>query len=743
MAEPQIIYRVAAHLSSKGDLAKAFKAKAQAVNALGSKFDAVSSKALAFGRDQVAAVGASAAAVAKFGAVAAGVGIGSGLAFAVAKGAQFNVGMEKAQNTIAGTLQLYNHSAGAVDQIGTNVKVAGAALQELNRIADSSPGEFQDISMMFQNMLPGARSTTGEMKRILALSQNLALFTPTLTGGDFMTSGAQMSRILTGSAGAEMDTWKRLAPVILDVGHAMEKTGSKEKVFGKDMVEANEKLTIAFNKLSSSDRLRLVEKAFERGGPALAKMYEESWEGASSSFISGWRKIAGAGTRPMFLSMKEALLKANKESGGFSKANQAALASGASIVGGIINKSFVKVLDAVGRGVSFLAENWQNVANSVYHGLQIGSGLIKAAFAFGFSRMVIGAGVLAASTAARAGVGATRGIVTGFKKTRAGIQHINGFAKSIGNVVDAVAGPNKIANALGIFTKIGTVFGAIASAGVVLVPMLLVAGVALGALSLVLVGVAGVAAYVASRWTELSASVRDAFADGTLTFRPVIISALLFWEKLKAIGHAFIGGASGADMARGAINGMVTVVDMLSTGVSTLARIAAFFLDMVSKAAKTYDVAKTMKQVSNPLSVSGFTSGLKSMVNYASEAGGGGAVAAAMARARGEVSFTDHLDSLSAKLYDAADRADAVGLKDLDFSQVDDLTKKVDDYAKALTAGDQEAKKKKGPAVNIGTLVQQFDLRGEDPDRAMVAWVEPIERLARAPGGSTLDMGGF
>ncbi len=43
-----------------------------------------------------------------------------------------------------------------------------------------------------------------------------------------------------------------------------------------------------------------------------------------------------------------------------------------------------------------------------------------------------------------------------------------------------------------------------------------------------------------------------------------------------------------------------------------------------------------------------------------------------------------------------------------------------------------------GKSIHIGTIVQIFDLRGEDPDRAMVAWVEPIERLARQQGASAI-----
>ena len=174
MAEPQIIYRVAAHLSSKGDLAKSMQQKAQAVGGLSMRFDSATAKVMAFGRANTQALTASTLAVGKYAAAAAGLAIGAGLGKAVKEGVLLNMNAESTRNTIAGTLQLMNHSAGAADQLGTNIKVAGAAMTALNKIADESPGELEHIQDLFKNMLPGARAATGEMKRILALTQNAA-----------------------------------------------------------------------------------------------------------------------------------------------------------------------------------------------------------------------------------------------------------------------------------------------------------------------------------------------------------------------------------------------------------------------------------------------------------------------------------------------------------------------------------------------------------------------------------------
>jgi hypothetical protein len=366
MAEPQITYRVAAHLSSKGDLAKSMGQKAAAIGGLSAKLDMASSRAMAFGRAQTQAMVGAASAIGKYSAAIGGMAVAGGLGMMVAKGAELNAGMEKATNTIAGTLQLFNHSAGAADQLGQNIKIAGAAMQMLNKIADDSPGEMRDVQTLFQNMLPGARSVTGEMGRIMNLTKSLAVFTPTL-GGDFGLVGAQMSRMLTGGAGAEMEVWRTLQVPILKAGQAMEQTGKKGKMIFAANQQEGEKLTQAFNKLSKEDRLRVVESAMKGGADDLAKMYAKSWEGASASAISSLRKIAGSVHQAHVRGDQERPHQGQRRRRGPRKGRpaEAAHCSGERF-GGLLAKGLVKVIGGIEQGATYLSNNWESVANTVY-----------------------------------------------------------------------------------------------------------------------------------------------------------------------------------------------------------------------------------------------------------------------------------------------------------------------------------------------------------------------------------------
>jgi hypothetical protein len=69
-----------------------------------------------------------------------------------------------------------------------------------------------------------------------------------------------------------------------------------------------------------------------------------------------------------------------------------------------------------------------------------------------------------------------------------------------------------------------------------------------------LVAVAGIAAYLVSKWDELSASIVKGFDDGTVTLKPLITAAMVLWEKLKKVGEALVGGATGGSMMQWAID---------------------------------------------------------------------------------------------------------------------------------------------------------------------------------------------
>ena len=96
------------------------------------------------------------------------------------------------------------------------------------------------------------------------------------------------------------------------------------------------------------------------------------------------------------------------------------------------------------------------------------------------------------------------------------------------------------------------------------------------------------------------------------------------------------------------------------------------------------------------------------------------------------------------KLEAAGQKAAAFDLKDLKPGDIEDWTKKADQMAKDLFAGDTDSKKgPKKAGVNIHNFNANIDLRNTDPDRMMVGLMEPARRMARMPDSSPFDRGGF
>lgn len=736
-----ITYRIGALLEAKGNLGARVNQQAKAVDALGARLTGATNKVASFGSSMLNSASSAALGYGKLATQIAAVSAAAGAAAFTKIGFTGNVGLEKMQNTIAGTLQLFGHSANHADRLGNNIKVAGAALMEIQNIADAAPGELQDIQMLFQNMLPGARAATGEMRRILDLSKNVALFTPTF-GVDFKTAGSQVSRMLSGGAGAEMETWRTLQPLILQAGLAMDKMGQKGKIFAKSLQGADpEKITQAFNKLQKEDRLALFEKALSTGGDELAAMYAKSWEGATASAISSSRKVAMGFGKPLFESTKKALVKAGEEGGVFSKARVMPMAAKAEAMGKLLAIPLERVLGYLERGVRYLQDNFNSVFNKMYHSFQIAGAVIKAAFAFGLAKMIAGAAIVSAAAVARAGTSAVRGIGGAYGATKKGITGVKNAAKSVKGFFGEFTGGSAISNSLGIFTMLGKVMGGIASSAIILIPLLIIGAAAFGVISLALLAVGGIAAYVASKWEELSASIVKGFQDGSITLRPLVVAALVLWERLKKVGEAFIGGYTGATMMQVAIGMATSVVEGLSSGVVILAKVAAGFLTILGKLANAYD------------SVFGESDG-KRIWNRQKELMGGGATwEDASKRAHSEFqngflsgpkTFGDEALGMADTLGKLANTVGAVNLKDLNPGEIEDWTKKAEQAAKDLFSGD--SKSGKGPkraAVSIGNAYFTVDLRNTDPDRMMVGLMDPIAKMARMPDSSPMDLPGF
>lgn len=735
------VYRLAAEMSTRGNLPAGVSAANKQLKTMQVNLGGITSSVSNLGRSIGSGAFQTAAAITKGAAGAGAAAAGAAAGMMAKSGLSANANAEAMRNTLAGTLQLYNHSAGAADQIGANIKVAAQAMRELNKIADSSPGELEDVSKMFQNMLPGARSVTGDMARIMRMTQNLALFTPTLTGGDFITSGSQMGRILTGSAGAEMDTWKRLAPVILDVGQKMDALTGKGKVFSESM-EAGEKLTLAFNKLSGGQRMALIEKAFERGGPALAAMYKQSWEGASATAISSGKKVVASVTAPIFARVKAAAIRHTSEDNSLLGANRTQkMMAVATSIGNLLAGPVDRALEKFSQGFRYVQENTYAVINRIYQGFQVAGGIIRGAAAFMLSRMIIGAGLMATAAAAQGAAGAVKGVSKAYGVTKEGIQSVRSASAHVSKFFQSFKG-GPITSAMTVVQKLSMGFSAVASAGLVLIPMLVVAGAALGALSLGLLAAGGIAAYIASKWSELTASISNGFATGAITVRPLVIAVLILWERMKKLGESFIGGISGATMMQGAINMATSAVNGLSEGVAVLAEIAATFLQVIAAVGKAGGWMNTARKGLGMGGLGGYKDVITGMTNWFVEKGAGGAVSSAieMRDGTGGRHWTDKTNDMADRLTAAAKSWRATDIKNINPNDItswtDSLTATITD---AFKSDDKEKKVKKGPSVAINNLYQNIDLRGEDPDRTYSALITPIENLARTPTASGMD----
>jgi hypothetical protein len=410
----------------------------------------------------------------------------------------------------------------------------------------------------------------------------------------------------------------------------------------------------------------------------------------------------------------------------------------ADTVGRLLERPFMRGVKMLEDTITYLDQNWKQVANTVYHAIQIGGAAIKTAFAVGTAKLIGGlalAGAGGAFSGLSKGVGAVRkGLAVTRPVAQKAADGVSGFlaALSFGN-------SRLFSVTTGLLPKmLGLAFA--------MAPLILLAGAAAFVFGGLAVIVGGIAAYVVSKWDEIAGSIRKGLEDGTITLRPLITAAMVLWEKMKAVGAAFLGGTTGADMMKGAINFATKAVEWLTSGVVLLLEGVAMFMEFV---ATSVDM---IKAITNPSGVAG---GMQDAVARTQEIMRTEGItdakrAAAIMRDReasgkyGEVSFSDRMRKTADGLRVAARAASDAGLKDLDFESIEQMTQKAEDNLKKLIGGDTpDTKTPKGHTTNIGTLNMNVDLREKDPDRLMRGLFEPIQNLARAPTASPYDGPGF
>jgi len=460
----------------------------------------------------------------------------AGMGAAVVSAVHFNKELENTQYAMATTLQLMDHSAdtfqkavdrglspgaAAAEQLGANLKVAEGTMDRLFRIAAKSPASFQQAQTMFSNMLPGARSVTGNMERIEELAKN-SLALGMVMGGDFQTTGAQMSRILTGGAGAEFETWKVLQKPILEAGKAA-------GYFGEQMA-MGQKLTQEFNQLSPEKRMELVEKATEKLGVA-TEAYGTTWAGLTSTIISDLQLIQKAFGKATFDKLKSRFKSLVGEGGVLDPEGETMrkLEFAASQIG----ERFADFIDAwVGRVIPYIeyvADNWPDIAARFQDAFDKGIRMAKMLLRFAAARAILGGGMMAAGKAG--------GMVGAAGK---------GIGKAHGTITKLIGNLGKLGGSAGSLAQLGPAIMGISSAALFAIPVLLVLGAAmLGAFAVV----GGAIAYFVSQWDEIVMS----FNNGTLTLAPLLDALEVAWSGFVRLGGALFGGTNAASSLQSVI----------------------------------------------------------------------------------------------------------------------------------------------------------------------------------------------
>lgn len=728
----QINYNVNAFLRARGNFAKQMQRQSNAVKGVQDRWGKYGAATESVGRTVMGTTAATAAGYAKMAAGVAALGAGAGFAKLLQTGTQFNEMMESSRNSIGAMYQLYGQNAGNLER---NLAQATHAQRALFDMTKKSPAEFEDAVNIYQGAASGlivANQSMQEQMKFMKGAQMLPAVIPDLPSN---VLGGQLGRIMMGGAGAEFEVWKRLAPSILKAGQA---TG----VFAKNM-RLGEKFTQRFNMLAQ-EQPEVAMELLKTSVLPLEKMaaeFERSWVGIWGATKTNMKMLAGAFTKP-FHEMRKKLLYDLNKTGLFSDANIGRLEHIATALGmlfsGVMERAFNKLIS----WVEFLRDNWESITTTFYSVGQQVAMLIKGAFFVGVARMVAGATMVAAGRGLQAGQGVARAL-PGMREAiarRSRATHM-GLGRGMGGKGRGLLGMmgGGLAKVFGrletgsfrLFRgmdKLVLKFATMAAMGIALGAALALVALAIGA---VLVITAGIATYVISNWDAISKSIIDGLESGKISLVPFVVALYTFKARLEAVGQAFLGGTTGADMFTGAMNWGIKAFNLMSDAIAITMKAIAISIG----------VWGALK-----LAFQGLLWVILKVIELIAEIPGA-IDADTVERARRNYESFDRgvQDTFTTvdQLLMAADKIAAIDVKSLDMKEIN---RQAEEWKRKLIEtlkGDGDKKKPKGPTVNVQNVTINQDLRDTDPDRLMASFIKPMQSLAdrRIQAYDQLDMG--
>lgn len=218
-------------------------------------------------------------------------GISTG--YAVQQISQLGSEFEQTQQVLAGTLSALGFAAGAdpTARFRNGLDIAADTMDQIQAAAAALPGEAEDYLSVFRAALPEvAGAMDGNLTQMTEFTNRLTAIGRSF-GIDAMQIGHDVQRMLrtgTGGAGMQVRTWTQLLPFI----HTVE---------GQANLTAD-----AFNRMTSHERLHLLEQTFERLQPMLdqaGSTFDSMW----GAMVSTTRQMTRMATSPIFDAIKDTM----------------------------------------------------------------------------------------------------------------------------------------------------------------------------------------------------------------------------------------------------------------------------------------------------------------------------------------------------------------------------------------------------------------------------------------------------
>ena len=720
-----INYQVNTWLQTQGSFDREIMGAARASDMLGSSWSRMGSSMISAGERVRGSFGQlSSDFVKKAGSMALGGGLVAGIGAATVAGVKYNDTMEQGALGLATMYQTF----GVAEGLERNVELAKAFQNELVAIADASPGTTEDMILAYTTAAPAISAVTQDLMRQKDVMSKLSTMA-WASGDSYKQMGSDFGRIISGGAGAETQMFMKLAEPI---------KAAFEEATGQ-VAKTGEAWSAQWNMAVQQGGdlgLRVMEKVLSNVPPEFAAAFGASFGGVLASVESKLTKLAGDFGRPLFESMRGAMVDLSTK-GALSPEAFEGLRGAAFYAGGLIADAFEKGAGFIDRTMTYVAQNWQQIADGL-RTAGIAAGLaIKSAIVIGMTRHFVGSAMIVAGKmaevfeAAKTGGGAAASwigqqakqthmaMARGMKGGGSGM--LGAAGRGLGSVFGKADGSK---NPLNIFRGMDVGILKVASLGTTIGSLGVVATMVGTALGGVVVAIAGVGAYFVEHWDRISGAIVKGLQDGSITLVPLVSSMYLFYQRLVMVGQALLGGSSAVDTVNGGLSFLTTVIDMVSGALSWF----VWGLSIMVGAWATLKLAM--------LGVMHVVLGIVEVANTL------GAVSdSTLERARGNVAaFGDSVDATFHKadmLAAASEKIADAQLTPADYAKAEEKAKQLQQSLTEALAGtgtDAAGKKKGGRAaaskVKIDKVVVEVDMRDPDPDRLFSQFIPKLENMA-------------